>query len=54
MISECISDDIPHQNENFEYGYPHSNELLQFYLNFELYMPHTAANHQTKRDVLMT
>ena len=21
-------------NENFEYGYPHSNELLQFYLNF--------------------
>ena len=22
-------------NENFEYGYPHSNELFQFYLNFE-------------------
>ena len=34
MISERISDDIPpgytSPNENFEYGYPHSNELLTF------------------------
>ena len=36
MISERISDDIPpyirrytSPNENFEYGYPHSNTLLQ-------------------------
>ena len=39
-------------NENFEYGYPHSNALLQFYLNFECYKPHKAACHQTKCDVI--
>ena len=32
MISERISDDIPPQNENFEYGYSHSNALLTFSL----------------------
>ena len=32
MISELISDDIPPPNENCEYGYPHSNSLLQFRL----------------------
>ena len=32
MISDSISYDIPPPNENFEYGYPHSNALLQFYL----------------------
>ena len=38
--------------KNFEYGYPHSNALLQFYLNFERYMPHKAACHLTKCDVI--
>ena len=39
-------------NENIEYGYPHSNALLQFYLNFERYMPHKAASHLMKCDVI--
>ena len=39
-------------NENFEYGYPHSNALLQFYLNSERYMPHKAIWHLTKCDVI--
>ena len=34
MISERISD-----NENFEYGYPHSNALLQFPLKLEYCKP---------------
>ena len=35
MISKPISNDIPPppQNEHFEYGYPHSNALLQILLN---------------------
>ena len=44
VIFERISDDIP-PKENFEYGCPLSNALLQFYLNFERYMPHKAACH---------
>ena len=35
-------------NENFEYGYSHSNDLLQFYLNFEHSKPHNAAVHLTE------
>ena len=35
-------------NENFEYGYPHSNALLQFYLYFEHYMPHKATCHSNE------
>ena len=35
-------------NENFEYGYPHSNALLQFDLKFELCKQHKAAHHQAK------
>ena len=38
-------------NVNFEYGYPHSNALLQFYLNFD-YRSHKAACHLTKCDVI--
>ena len=38
-------------NENFEYGYPHSNALLQFYLNFEHSKPHKTAVHLTECDV---
>ena len=45
MISNCISDD-------FEYGYPHSNALLQFRLKKEHCMPHEAARHPTKCDVI--
>ena len=29
MMYEHISDDIPPQMKKFEYGYPHSNALLQ-------------------------
>ena len=39
-------------NENFEYGYPHSNALLQFCLKLERCKPHNAARHQMKYDVI--
>ena len=51
MISERISDDLPPQKENFEYGYPHSYVLLQSCLKLEHCKPHKAARHQTKSDV---
>ena len=35
-------------NENFEYGYPHSNALLQFHLELERCKPHKATRHPTK------
>ena len=38
-------------NENFEYGYPHSNALLQFCLKLERCKSHRAARHPTKCDV---
>ena len=40
------------QNENFEYGYPHSNALLQFRLKLECCKPHNAAHHLLKCDVI--
>ena len=52
MISERISDDIPPQMKNFEYGYPHSKALLQFELKLERSKPHKAARHPTKCDVI--
>ena len=39
-------------NENFEYGYPHSNALLQFELKLERCKPHKAACHPTKVDLI--
>ena len=39
-------------NENFEYGYPHSNAPLQFELKLERCKPHIAARHSTKCDVI--
>ena len=39
-------------NENFEYGYTHSNALLQFELKLEHCKPHKAARHPTKSDVI--
>ena len=39
-------------NENFEYGYPNSNALLQFELKLERCKPHKAARHPTKCDVI--
>ena len=39
-------------NENFEYGYPHSNAILQFRLKLERCEPHKAARHPTKGDVI--
>ena len=52
MISEHISDDKTSTNENFEYGYPHSNALLQFRLKLERCKPHRAVRHTTKCDVI--
>ena len=39
-------------NENFEYGYPHSNALLQYHLKLERWKPHKAAHHPTKFDII--
>ena len=39
-------------NENFEYGYPHSNPLLQSGLKSERCKPHKDARHPTKCDVI--
>ena len=38
--------------ENFEYGYPHSDSLMQFELKLESCKPHKATRHQTKCDVI--
>ena len=35
-------------NENFEYGYPYSNALLQFPHTLECCKPHNAARHPMK------
>ena len=43
---------IYHLNENFEYGYPHSNALLQFRLKLERCKLHKASRHPTKCDVI--
>ena len=42
------------QNENFEYGYPHSNALLQFRLELKRCKPRKAARHTTNVTLLMT
>ena len=39
-------------NENFEYGYPHSNTRLQFCLKFERCTPQKAARNPTICDVI--
>ena len=39
-------------NVYFEYGYPHSNALLQFRLKLQRYKPHKAACHPTKCDII--
>ena len=39
-------------NEKFEYGYPHSNALLQFRLKSKRCKPHKAAHHPTICDVI--
>ena len=39
-------------NENFEYGYPNSNALLQFRLKFERCKPRNTARYPTKYDVI--
>ena len=38
-------------NENFEYGYPHSNALLQSHLKYKRCKPHNAAR-RPKSDVI--
>ena len=47
-----ISDRISSTNENFEYGYLHSNALLQFCLKLESCKPQKAASHLRKCDVI--
>ena len=39
-------------NENFEYGYLHSDALLYIRLKLECYKPHKASRHPTKCDVV--
>ena len=39
-------------NENVEYGYPHSNALLQMELKLECCNPHKSARHPTQCDVI--
>ena len=39
-------------NENFEYGYPHSNALLHFLCKLECSKPGIAARHPRKCDVI--
>ena len=39
-------------NEHFEYGYPHSNALLQSRLKLECCKPNKATRHPTKCDVI--
>ena len=39
-------------NENFEYGYPHSNAFLQFHLKLDCYKPYKATHHPKKCDVI--
>ena len=39
-------------NENFEYGYPHSNALLQFHLKLSVASRTNVARHPTKCDVI--
>ena len=39
-------------NENFEYGYPHSDALLQLELKLECCKSHKATGHPTKCDVI--
>ena len=41
-------------NEKIEYGYPHSNALLQFELKLEHCKPHKVARHPTKGDAINT
>ena len=51
MISERLSEDIPPQIQNFEYGYPHSYALQQFLQNLESCKPHKAKRHPMKCDI---
>ena len=39
-------------NENFEYGYPHSNALLQSLFKLERCKPYKAAHHPTIFDII--
>ena len=52
MISDRIPDEYISPNENFEYGYPHSNALLQFCHKLERCKLQKAACHVTKCDVI--
>ena len=40
------------RNENFEYGYPNSNALLQFPSKLKRCKPHKAAHHPPKCDII--
>ena len=53
VISDRISNDINPKRENFEYGYPHSNALLQLCLKLKHCKPHNVALLPTKCDVII-
>ena len=52
MITKAISKDIQGTSpiENFEYGYPQTNALLQFHGKLECCKPHIVARHPMKCD----
>ena len=52
IVGYTVGNLVLRRRVNIEYGYPHSNALLQIYLNFERYRPHKAACHLTKCDVI--
>ena len=52
MISERISDDIPPQMKIFEYGYPHSNAILQSLFKLEHCKLYKAAHHPGICDII--
>ena len=52
MISETYIRRFTSPNENFEYGYSHSNAHLQFCLKFEHCKPRNTARHPRKYDVI--
>ena len=52
MISQRTSVDIPHQMKIYEFGYPHSNALLQSHFKLELCKSLKAAHHSMECDVI--
>ena len=52
MISERISDDIPHQMKNLNMVNPILMHFFQFRFKYECCKPHNATRHLMKCDVI--